>query len=66
MSSSQTSIKVKATAVGHYQVLRQPGDVFIFDTGKGSKALVERSSWMEAVVLAKTEPEPEVVEPTKS
>ena len=63
---SDTSVKVKATALGVYLHMRNPGDVFQFDSGKASKADVERSSWMELVVETYKEPKPVSAKTEKS
>lgn len=49
MASNKTSMTVKATALGHYKYLRQPGATFDVDFGRDTKGIVEKSSWLEPV-----------------
>ena len=65
MASYTTSVKVKATALGQYKVLRNPGDIFMFDSGKGTREVVENATWMELVVETAKEPKPFSAKPGK-
>ncbi len=62
-NKADAEIKVKAIRKGHYQVIREEGDVFMFTSASGNtKAVVEKSTWMEPSkepAPAKEDPESE-------
>ena len=58
--------QVKAIAVGLYGRLRQPGEVFDVDYGKGTKDIIEKSTWMELVKSTPVAEEPKPEEPAAS